>query len=91
MGLFLSPENEEAAIKAMTDVDYTTNCVSAAEQAIGRALSIETNAATPILQELLRRKLVEARPQYPAPNVLAPDPLPSLIPAKWFRTQSDAA
>jgi hypothetical protein len=59
----LTPEQEALAVEAATAIDWSTDWPGDAQRAIGRAFSLATADALPILDELLRRRLIEARPE----------------------------
>jgi hypothetical protein len=86
----LTPEQESLAIKSATSIEFTTDWVADAQQAIGRAFSCSTADAVPIFNELLRRGLIEARPE-PGGAKINNDPgfQDSHTRAKFYRSNFD--
>ena len=90
----LSPSEEERAIEAVVAEKPSADYVAVAEQAIGRALSmdgrwVDTAMARPILHDLNERGLIKPFPVTPAVNKFEQSSGDAMVVCGWRRVGRD--
>jgi hypothetical protein len=81
----LSPQQEQQAVDAITTLDWNTDPVGPARDAIAAKLSLPKDRATDVLIDLEKRGVIHQRPERPANNLAESGVKSDPIRSKWFR------